>query len=42
MTTIIFKFHLSDFCLPSEIHVRKSIEHEFVLEKIVYDSHLKN
>ncbi len=38
---IIFKFHLSDFRLRCEIHVRKPIEHELVLEKIVHDSHLK-
>ncbi|UJR23636.1 hypothetical protein I4U23_026621 [Adineta vaga] len=38
---IIFKYHLSDFHLRCEIHVRKPIEHEFVLEKFVRDSHLQ-
>jgi hypothetical protein len=38
---IIFKFHLTDFRLRCEIHVRKPIEHELVLEKIVHDSHSK-
>ena len=38
---IIFKFHLSDFRLRCEIHVRKPIEHELVLEKLIHDSHLK-
>jgi hypothetical protein len=38
---IIFKFHLSNFRLRCEIHVRRPIEHELVLEKIVPDSHLK-
>jgi hypothetical protein len=38
---IIFKFHLSDFRLRCEIHVRKPIEHQLVLSKIVHDSHLK-
>ncbi len=38
---IIFKFHLSDFRLCCKIHVRKPIEHEFALEKIVHGSHLK-
>ncbi|CAF0927111.1 unnamed protein product [Adineta steineri] len=37
---IIFKFHLSDFRLRCEIHVRKPIEHELVLEKTVHESHL--
>ncbi len=37
---IIFKFHLSDFRLRCEIHVRKPIEDELVLEKIIHDSHL--
>ena len=37
---IIFKFHLADFRLRCEIHVRKPIEHELVLERIVHDSHL--
>jgi len=37
---IIFKFHLSDFRLRCEIHVRKPIEHELVVEKIVHNSHL--
>jgi hypothetical protein len=38
---IIFKFHLSDFRLRCEIHVRKPCEYELVLEKLVHDSHLK-
>jgi len=37
---IIFKFHLSDFRLRCEIHVRKPIEHVLVVEKVVHDSHL--
>ena len=37
---IIFKFHLADFRLRCEMHVRKPIEHELVLERIVHDSHL--
>jgi len=37
---IIFKFHLSDFRLRCEIHVRKPIEHKLIVEKIVHDSHL--
>ena len=37
---IIFKFHLMDFRLRCEIHVRKPIENELVLEKIVHGSHL--
>jgi hypothetical protein len=39
---IIFKFHLSDFRLRCEIHVKKPIEDELILEKIVDDSHLKS
>jgi hypothetical protein len=39
---IIFKFHLSYFRLRCEIHVKKPIEDELILEKIVYDSHLKS
>jgi hypothetical protein len=39
---IIFKFHLSDFRLRCEIHVRKPIEDELVLEKIIHESHLKS
>ncbi len=38
---IIFKFHLADFHLRCEIHVRKPIEHVLVLQKLVHDSHLK-
>lgn len=38
---IIFKFHLTEFRLRCQIHVRKPIEHELVLEKIVHGSHLK-
>lgn len=38
---IIFKFHLSDFRLRCEIHIRKPMEDELVIEKIVHDSHLK-
>lgn len=38
---IIFKFHLSDFRLRCEIRVRKPIEDELILEKIVRESHLK-
>jgi hypothetical protein len=37
---IIFKFHLSDFYLRCEIHVRKPIEHQLILERFVHDSHL--
>ncbi|CAF3200056.1 unnamed protein product [Rotaria socialis] len=37
---IIFKFHLSDFHLRCEVHVRKPIEHELVLEKSMHESHL--
>jgi hypothetical protein len=39
---IIFKFHLTDFRLRCQIHVRKPIEHELTLEKIVHESHLTN
>jgi len=39
---IIFKFHLSDFRLRCEIHVKKPIEDDLILEKLVYDSHLKS
>ncbi|CAF3730563.1 unnamed protein product, partial [Adineta steineri] len=38
---IIFKYHLADFHLRCEIHVRKPMEREFVLDRIVHDSHLK-
>ena len=38
---IIFKFHLSDFHLRCEIHVRKPIEHKLILQKIIHESHLK-
>ncbi len=38
---IIFKFHLSDFRLRCEIHIRKPIENELIVEKTVHDSHLK-
>ncbi|CAF0932270.1 unnamed protein product [Adineta ricciae] len=38
---IIFKFHLYDFRLRCEIHVRKPIENELVIEKHVHDSDLK-
>ncbi|CAF4175658.1 unnamed protein product [Rotaria magnacalcarata] len=37
---IIFKFHLSDFRLRCEVHVRKPIEHELVLEKSIHESYL--
>ena len=37
---IIFKFHLSDFRLRCEIHIRKPVDHELVIDKIVHDSHL--
>jgi hypothetical protein len=37
---IIFKFHLADFHLRCEIHVRKPIEDELILDRIVHDSHL--
>ncbi|CAF1455087.1 unnamed protein product [Rotaria sordida] len=37
---IIFKFHLTGFRLRCEIHVRKPIEHDLVIEKILYESHL--
>jgi hypothetical protein len=37
---IIFKFHLSDFHLRCEIHIRKPIEDELIIEKTVHDSHL--
>ena len=39
---IIFKFHLSDFRLRCEIHVRKPLEQQLVLEKLVDDSHLQS
>jgi hypothetical protein len=38
---IIFKFHLAEFRLRCEIHVRKPIEEELVLEKTLHDSHLQ-
>ena len=38
---IIFKFHLAEFHLRCEIHVRKPIEEELVLEKTLHDSHLQ-
>ena len=38
---IIFKYHLADFHLRCEIHLRKPIEDELVLEKYVHDSHLE-
>jgi hypothetical protein len=38
---IIFKFHLIDFRLRCEIHVRKPIEHKLILDKIIHDSYLK-
>ncbi|CAF3422872.1 unnamed protein product [Rotaria sp. Silwood1] len=38
---IIFKFHLCDFRLRCVIYVRKPIEYELVLEKLIHDSHLK-
>ncbi|CAF2365201.1 unnamed protein product [Rotaria sp. Silwood2] len=37
---IIFKFHLSGFRLRCEIHVKKPIEHDLVLEKVLNESHL--
>ena len=37
---IISKFHLSDFYLRCEIHVRKPTEQELILERVVRDSHL--
>ena len=37
---IIFKFHLHGFRLRCQIHVRKPIEHELLLEKVVEGSHL--
>jgi hypothetical protein len=38
---IIFKFHLAEFRLRCEIHVRKPIEDELILDKTLHDSHLK-
>ena len=38
---IIFKFHLTDFRLRCEIHIREPIEDELIIEKVVHDSHLK-
>ena len=37
---IIFKYHLADFRLRCEIHVRKPVEHELVLERLVHGSYL--
>lgn len=37
---IIFKFHLKDFRLRCEIHVKKPIENELIIEKVVNESHL--
>lgn len=37
---IIFKFHLSDFRLRCEMHLRKPVEKELIIEKLNYDSHL--
>ncbi|CAF0731079.1 unnamed protein product [Rotaria sp. Silwood1] len=37
---IIFKFHLTGFRLRCEIHVKKPIEHDLVLEKVLNESHL--
>ena len=37
---IIFKFHLTEFRLRCQIHVRKPIEHELVLDKTLHESHL--
>ncbi|CAF3108997.1 unnamed protein product [Rotaria socialis] len=37
---IIFKFHLKGFRLRCQIHVKKPIEHELTIEKVVNESHL--
>lgn len=37
---IIFKYHLADFRLRCEIHLRKPIENQLVIDKQIHDSHV--
>lgn len=38
---IIFKYHLAELHLRCELHVRKPIEREFVLERTIHQSHMQ-
>lgn len=39
---IIFKFHLSEFRLRCEMHLKKPIEDELIVERTIRESHLKS